>query len=161
MMVMMMSKKRFEEMDFNQVIIDVTGRQYSLKKKDDKIDVPILCKLILTRARQGATLKMILSDCGIRYSKWLPFVKRNKKIRTAIEDASHFHKAHGQRLLSDMAKGETQHSPVLAKVMMASFYDIKELYDAPATRANKSNSGYKVITTMTKEEVVKEEDKNG
>jgi len=152
-----MSKKRFEDLDFNNVIIDLAGKQYSMKPKDDEIDAPILCKLIITRARQGATLNMILFDCGIKQSDWVPFVRRNKCVKKAISDASFFHKAYGQRLLVDMAMNRIPSNDRLAKIMLGNFFDITEVPDDKDDMTGKGAKEYKVTTTMVKEEIEQKE----
>lgn len=154
-------RKKFDTLDFDKVIINLMGRKFSLKKEDDKKDVPVICDLLISRARQGSTLSMILFDLGIRQSMWSKFVVRNKKVQRAIADASAFHKAYGQVQLANIAKLDSREAPnaQIVKLLMANFYDIKEEHSAPVSKDNKPGSRYKVVTTMTetsKEEIVEQ-----
>ena len=117
--------KRIEDFDFSRVFFEVET-QFTLKKKNLKKEVPLLCKLILTRAREGDTLNMILYDLAIPNSKWISAFKSNKELQTAVSDASIYHKAYGEKMLLDMATGKRPHVPQTAKLLMSNFYDIRE-----------------------------------
>ncbi len=120
-------KKRLEDFNWDYVIIDVENVMFTLKDNVAKKEIELLSKLILTRARNGDTLNMILFDCRIPESKWLPYIREHKELQVAIRDAAVYHKAYGERLLFQMARGKRNHSPQMAKLLMDNFYDIREV----------------------------------
>lgn len=120
-------KKRIKDVNWGKVVIDLSNVQFTLKDKKAPKEVPQLSKLIITRARQGDTLSMILYDCEIPESKWVPYVNKHGDLKTAVQDAAAYHKAYGERLLYLMARGKRKHSPQMAKLLMSNFYDIREV----------------------------------
>lgn len=127
---------------------------------DSDIMVETLCSMILEAAKRGHTLKMFLLDFNIRASNFNKVFKKYKAVRVACEDAQEFLKAYGQNQLSDFARNKKNHSPVMARLLMDNFYDIRELRNGTGEpevdEAKLIRKGYKVITTTVKEEIPEE-----
>lgn len=143
-------KKRLEDFNWDYVIIDVENVMFTLEEKRAHKEMPMLAKLILTRARAGDTLGMILFDVRIPESKWLPYLKKHDELKVAIADASVYHKAFGERLLFDMARGKKNHSPQMAKLLMDSFYDIRQITKdlEPKDKINKAALMKEIATLL-------------
>lgn len=125
-----------------------------------ELAVKDLANTILRSAKKGQTMDMILTVLNIPTSLWIKNYKKHQILRYAVEDAAGFHKAYGQKKLQDMATGKKNHSPQIAKIWFASFYDITEEYKAPKETNNKADK-YTVVTKMDKSGVPAPEVANG
>ena len=112
-----------------------------------ELAVKDLANTILNSAKKGQTMDMILTVLDIPTSLWIKNYKKHQILRYAVEDAAGFHKAYGQKKLQDMATGKKHHSPSIAKIWFASFYDITEEYKPPKETTNKADK-YTVVTKL-------------
>lgn len=139
---------KIEERGIKYFIIDITDTKFTLKKKHENEELPLLKKLIISRAMQGDTLRMILSDFHIPYSKWIKYLKRNKCLRTTLSDANEYRRAWGERWLLSSANSKAK-NPRLIELALKAFYEIDETMEDDSNE--QVGSGYKVKTTMMKE----------
>lgn len=121
-----------------------------------KNNVDNICAMIIAGARIGETLGIVLYNLGIPSSRWLPYMKKNKKVQLTVSDATEFHKAYGQIQLKEMAYGNKRHSAKMAEIMLVNFYDIKNEYVINEI-SKKPSKPYKVVTQMVEKKTLEVE----
>lgn len=144
----MIMEDNIEERNIKYFIIDITGTKFTLKKKHENEELPLLKKLIISRAMQGDTLRMVLSDFHIPHSRWVKYLKRNKCLHIILKDANEYRRAWGERWLLSSANARIK-SPRLIELALKAFYEIDETLENDLNES--IGNSYRVKTQMIKE----------